>query len=96
MDNPATVEAPASAPTQALPREVSNEECLAKRVNCQELAAQAEDLSVKLLYLDLADLWQAIRQDMAEAAPRTMAAASSQPAPACDQDLPLYDSPQLA
>jgi hypothetical protein len=33
------------------------------------LAAQAEGLSVKLLYLDLADLWQAIRQDMAEAGP---------------------------
>jgi hypothetical protein len=96
MDGPATIEVPVSAPTQALRREVGNEECLAKRAHCQELAAQAEDLSVKLLYLDLADLWQAIRQDMAEAAPHTMATASSQPAPACDQDLPVYDSPQLA
>jgi hypothetical protein len=93
MDDPATVEA-LSAPIQVLRREVSNEECLAKRVHCQELAAQAEDLSVKLLYLDLANLWQAIRQDMAEAGPHTMAAASLQRA--CNQDLPLCDSPQLA
>jgi hypothetical protein len=97
MDNPATVKAPVSAPTQALLREVSNEECLAKRVHCQELAAQAEDLSVKLLYLDLADLWQAIRQDMAEAWPHTiMTAASSPPAGAGGETLPLCESPQLA
>jgi hypothetical protein len=96
MGDPATVEVPESAATQPLRREVSNEECLAKRVHCQELAAQAEDLNVKLLYLDLADLWQAIRQDMTEAGPQTMAAVSSQPAGACDQDLPLCDSPQLA
>ena len=97
MDDPATVEAPVSAPTQALRREVGNEECLAKRAHCQELAAQAEDLSVKLLYLDLADLWQAIRQDMAEAGPHTMmTAASSQSAGAGGVTLPLCDSSQLA
>jgi len=96
MDDPAPVEAPVSAPSQVLRRAVSKEECLAKRGNCQELAAQAEDLSVKLLYLDLADLWQAIRQDMAEAGHHTMAAASSHPAGAGGETLPLCDSPQLA
>ena len=49
MDSLPTIEVPVSAPTQALRREVGNEECLAKCAHCQELAAQAEDLSLKLI-----------------------------------------------
>jgi hypothetical protein len=87
MDDPATVAAPVSTPIQALRREISNEECLAKRMHCQELTTHAEDLSRKLLYTDLAHLWHAILRDMAEV--------GLQPAGACET-LPLRDSPQLA
>jgi hypothetical protein len=66
---PPAVDAQVSPPTQL--HEFSNEECQDKAAHRQELATQAEDLSVKLLYLDLADLWQAIRQDMAEGGPIT-------------------------
>jgi hypothetical protein len=66
MMGPAIVEAQLSAPTQGSDREVSSEEFAMKAVHCQELAAQAEDLSLKLLYLDLADLWEAIQEDCAQ------------------------------
>jgi hypothetical protein len=60
------VDAQLSAPTRGSGREVSSEECAVKAVHCQELAAQAEDLSMKLLYLDLADLWEAIQENCAQ------------------------------
>ena len=67
MMRPTLLDAQVSAPTQH--HDLSSEECQGKAAHCQELATRAEDLSLKLLYRDLADLWHAIQQDMAEAGP---------------------------